>query len=80
VSVCEYAAPAKPEGKGEAVEMASWGRVMASENDWLAAPEAASVTLTLNVDVPTVVGTPATAPAEDMASPAGSAPEVSDQA
>jgi hypothetical protein len=76
--VWEYDAPAKPEGKVEGVVMANGGGPgrMASVNVWLAVRKRASVTVTLNVTVPTVVGIPAITPAEESARPAGNPPEV----
>jgi hypothetical protein len=74
-SVCEYAAPAMPDGKGEVVVITSGGGLMVSVKVWLA-EAAALVTVTPNVEVPGVVGVPEIRPKEVNEMPGGSAPEV----
>jgi hypothetical protein len=63
------------------VVIASCGPVTASDScaDAVCAGDELSVTVTVKLDVPVVVGFPEITPALDMESPAGRLPEVTDQ-
>jgi hypothetical protein len=78
-SVCEQAAPAVPEGRGEAVAMASGVRVIVSENAKLAVSDLASATVAVKAEAPAAVGVPAITPPEESVRPAGNAPDVTAQ-
>jgi hypothetical protein len=72
--VCEYGAPRKLVGKVEGVATASGPRLMVSVNDRPTKCRVASLTLTLNVEIPAVTGIPPITPAEERARRGGSAP------
>ncbi len=55
------------------------GEPTASDRFWVAAPEAESVTFTVNAKVPAAAGVPASAPVALSDRPAGSVPPATDQ-
>jgi hypothetical protein len=73
---CEYALPVSPAGNGEAVEMTSGVKETVKENvpEITFAGVALSPAVTVKLKVPDAVGFPMIEPAEDIVSPAGSAP------
>ena len=73
---CEYAVPAVPVGSEDVVILKA-GALMVSTRAALPDPEALSVTFTVKLDNPAVVGVPAIVPPERL-NPAGSDPLVTD--
>jgi len=73
-SVCEYAAPVYPDGRGELVVIASDATTVRLKVLVIVAG-ALSVTRTVKLYVPAVVGVPVIAPALESASPGGRVPD-----
>ena len=78
-SVCEYGVLTVPLGRLGALVM-SIGEAMASVNDLLAVPEALSLTCTVKLELPELLGVPLMTPDAGLNKrPFGSAPEVTVQ-
>jgi len=77
-SVCEYATPVTPAGRGDDVVIESCA-VIVIESALVAVCDALSVTWTVKFAVPADVGDPLIAPPDDNPKPAGSVPTVMDQ-
>ncbi len=65
-----------PAGSGVTLRMVSGGQTIARVNCLVAVMERASVTRTVKVDVPAVVGVPVSTPALERDNPAGREPAV----
>ena len=76
-SVWLYALPTVPAGSGLTVVIDSAAGSTVTANAFVAVPP--PVTWTVKLEVPAALGVPLKTPAEDSVSPAGSAPEVTDQ-
>jgi len=77
--VWEYDAPTVAAGKGDAVVIDGVGRLIAIESDLDAVWEPLSVTWTVKLAVPGVVGDPLITPAAERLRPTGNAPDTRDQ-
>ena len=75
-SSCEYATPTVPGGREEVVRFNA-GALIVIDNAAVAEPDALSVTLTVKLDEPAVVGVPEIVPPERV-NPAGSVPLATD--
>ena len=75
-SVCEYADPAVPDGKGDAVKIVTGvgAGAIVIENAFCAEPEAESLAWTVKLSVPVVCGVPLISPAVLSESPPGNDP------
>ena len=77
MSPCEYAAPTVPAGN-DAVVMLKAGALIVSERAAVADADAPSVTFTVKLDGPAVVGVPDNVPPALKFSPAGGDPLATD--
>jgi hypothetical protein len=73
VSVCEYATETSPAGNDAVVT--DGAAAMTRVNDLVEVAPTLSVTFTVNVEEPAVVGVPLSTPAELKVNPAGAVPE-----